>query len=189
MVVESKIAVRYANALIGLAKERNEVEKILSEMQDFSTVYNSNPDFKYVLKNPVIRQDAKLKAIESIFQGLSVLSKSFIEKMVRAKREAYLGEIAHAYITLYNAMKGIVVADVVSAFTINDEIRNEVKNLIKKQLHGTAVTKIILNERVDTNLIGGFIITVNGVQIDTSFSNKIVELKRSFKQNLYVKEY
>jgi F-type H+-transporting ATPase subunit delta len=43
---------------------------------------------------------------------------------------------------------------------------------------------IELHKKVDPNLIGGFVLTIAGRQIDTSLSNALVRLKRDFAQRI-----
>jgi F-type H+-transporting ATPase subunit delta len=45
-----------------------------------------------------------------------------------------------------------------------------------------------LVEEVDPELIGGFILRIGDMQIDTTVKNEIIKLKQGFKENLYVEE-
>lgn len=189
MAVISKVAVRYANALYSLAVEKGITDQVLAEMQVFGETYDKVPDFKAMLKSPVIRFDKKVSAIRAIFPSFSELTNAFVEKLTKSRREQYLGDIAKAYVNLYNARKGILVAHVATAVPLTALLRDRIKNIVRSAPGSAGVTEIILEEKVDPSMIGGYILTVGDKQIDMSFAHEISDLKRSFNQNLYIKEY
>ena len=57
---------------------------------------------------------------------------------------------------------------------------------IVKQAKGN---QLELVEKVDKDLIGGFILRVGDEQVDTSISKELRNLKNEFDDNLYIKEY
>jgi len=57
-----------------------------------------------------------------------------------------------------------------------------VKNISKKD-------KVELKEKVDTEMIGGFILDVGDKQIDASLKNKLKMLKVNLSHNPYIKEF
>ena len=46
-----------------------------------------------------------------------------------------------------------------------------------------------ITEKVDAEMIGGFVLNVGDRQIDTSIKSKLKALKVKFSQNPYVKEF
>jgi F-type H+-transporting ATPase subunit delta len=45
-----------------------------------------------------------------------------------------------------------------------------------------------LEEKVDKNILGGFIIRVGDKQVDASISTKLNNLRQTFKENPFIKE-
>ena len=52
-----------------------------------------------------------------------------------------------------------------------------------------ANSSIEVEERVDPDLIGGFVLRLDDRQIDASILTQINELKSSFDKNLYIPEF
>jgi F-type H+-transporting ATPase subunit delta len=72
----------------------------------------------------------------------------------------------------------------VSAAPLDEETRNKIEALASQMAHGN----VELTERIDSSLIGGFILRVGDNQVDTSIYNSIRNLKRGFAENPYVAE-
>jgi F-type H+-transporting ATPase subunit delta len=191
MATENKIGIRYAQALVSLAKERNELDAVFADMQSFTAAFNESEDLRTMLKSPVIRFDKKIAVLEILFGShFSPLTKIFIEKIARGKREKYLGDIAKAYIYQVNSSNGIFTVKVKTASPLSAEHRARIQELAKKELSLAGNVKDVrFEEVVDPSLIGGFILTVGDRQIDTSFAQKLRELERSFSGNIYVKNF
>lgn len=185
----SKVAVRYANALYSLAVEKGDAATVFAEMQQFSETYDKVYDFKAMLKSPVIRFDKKTAAIRAIFPSFSELTNAFVDKLAKSRREQYLGDIAKAYVNLYNTKKGILVAHVVTAVPLTSVLRERVKSIVRSAPEFARASEIALEEKVDPSMIGGYILTVGDKQIDMSFAHEISDLKRSFSKNLYIKDF
>ena len=82
-------------------------------------------------------------------------------------------------------MKSILSGTVTTSFPINDELRDQFKGIVSKA-YGK---EIELAEKVDKEIIGGFILKVGDRQIDESIKSKLQRLKNKFKDNSYVAKY
>jgi F-type H+-transporting ATPase subunit delta len=107
---------------------------------------------------------------------------SIFDIISKKNREQYLPEIAKEFHRQYNALKGIAEASITTVVPLSDELRKEVNTLVKK----VTGKEVELTEKVDANIIGGFILKIGDKQIDDSVSSKLNELKLKFSQNLYV---
>jgi F-type H+-transporting ATPase subunit delta len=110
---------------------------------------------------------------------------SFINIITTKKRESLLAFIASSFITLYKAHNKIETATVISATPLDESLRAEVINFIKK--HGD--NNVELTEKVDPTIIGGSIIRMGDKQLDTSVSKAISELRQIFNKNLYLQDF
>jgi F-type H+-transporting ATPase subunit delta len=62
------------------------------------------------------------------------------------------------------------------------EFEQIVRNLSDKK-------DVELLEKIDTEMIGGFVLEIGDKQIDTSIKNKLKALKVKFSENPYIKEF
>lgn len=183
---EFRIASRYAKSLLELAGEQGKLEEVNKDMLLFSEVISENRDFQLFLKNPVVAHDKKLTVLNQVFTGkVNDLTLAIFRILVKKQREAYLPAIAKEFHHQYNAATGVEEATVTTTFPIDADLRNEFKEVVKK-ISGKEVE---LTEKIDENLIGGFILKVGDRQIDDSINSRLKALKLKFSQNPYVKEF
>lgn len=76
----------------------------------------------------------------------------------------------------YRASHGIVEATVVIAHELDDNIRREVKNLLKQE-YPNAKT-VLANERIDTQAVGGVRVVLPHEQLDLTLRSKLSNFKR-----------
>ena len=86
-------------------------------------------------------------------------------------------EIATEFINQYKTKKKILTAIVTTANGIDEVTRKKVMEIVK----GTSSSEVVLEEKIDKNIIGGFIIRVGDKQMDASIARKLNSLKRTFK--------
>jgi F-type H+-transporting ATPase subunit delta len=184
--MESRVASRYAKSLLELAKEKNVLDFVVHDMALFSKTCNDNRALVNTLVSPIIKNDRKLAILKSLFNGkVNPLTLSLFEIISRKNRENYLPEIAKEFAAQYREMKGILAGTVTTPFPINDELRTQFKGIVSKA-YGKDVE---LEEKVNKDIIGGFILKVGDKQIDESVKNKLQRLKNKFKDNSYVAKY
>lgn len=186
----SVLSFRYAQALLSLTEEKGITASVQTDMIALKALYNSENDLRSFLKNPVININTKKAVLTKALSGkVHEATLLFLGNLCDARREMYIGEIADSFIDTYKSMKGIVTAKVTTAAPMNDKIRAEVTKIIKNNKEFINASSIELEEKIDTGIIGGIIITVADKQVDASFSRKINEYKMAFSKNLYVKEF
>lgn len=183
----TRVASRYAKSFIDLALEQGALEKAYADMKLIAGTAKTNHEFVVFLKSPVIKTDTKQAVLKGIFEGkLDKITSAYLQLITSKKREIYLPEIAEEFINQYNEKKQILKAVVTTAGGIDDTIRKQVMELVKGT--GSGNNEVVLEEKINKDLIGGFIIRVGDKQVDASIARKLNNLKRGFKENPFVKE-
>jgi F-type H+-transporting ATPase subunit delta len=181
----TRVASRYAKAFIDLALEQGLLEQAYNDMKFILNLCESNHDFAVFLKSPVIKTEKKQAVLKQIFEGkLNKITDDFIMLMSSKKREIYFIETALEFINQYKDYKKILTAVVTTAKGIDDDIRKKVMAIVK----GSGNSEVVLEEKINENIIGGFILRVGDNQVDASIARKLNDLKRSFKENPFIKE-
>jgi len=171
------VASRYAKSLIDLAIESNQLEAVRNDMKLISQVCSQNADFNTLLESPVVKTDKKQAIFKSIFDGkVTQITSSFLNLIAVKRRESYINVIAKSFDEQYKIFLNITSATVHSAVALDDKLKSEILNLIKQTLKGT----VELTQKVDSTLIGGFVLTINDTQIDQSVKRKLNDLKKNF---------
>lgn len=180
------VAVRYAKSLLGLAVERGLLEVVYKDMMDIKDVCVSNRDFVAFLESPVIKTDKKQDILTELFKGkINDLTFAFINIITEKRREGYIDDIAKAFGGEYKKHKNILSAVITSASGIDATTRAKVMELVK----ATTTGEVELTEKIDKELIGGFVIKIGDKQVDASVSRTLNDLRKNFSENPFVKEF
>jgi F-type H+-transporting ATPase subunit delta len=168
-------ASRYSLALYELATEAN----VLSEVEVHSTsiinLIRSSEDFNSLIKDPTNTKEDQLKALSKISEQykLNELLSKFLSFLVAKRRLFYVDKILKSFAETCSIKRGELKAELTSA---KDLTESEV-NSIKEELTKNFSSKIKLNYKHDTSLIGGLIVQVGSTMIDTSIKNKLQQIE------------
>jgi F-type H+-transporting ATPase subunit delta len=177
-----RLSSRYAKSLISLAAERGETDVLLKDMLQIAGSISSSKDLQVMLASPVINGDKKLKVLFSVFPELNKTTHVFLELIVSKGREGELGEIAQSFVQQVKTGRNIFDVELISAVPADDALRAEVTKVAKSICGG----EVEITEKVDSDLIGGFILRVNGMEYNASVSGKLKKVKKDFSKNPYV---
>ncbi|MFZ4863109.1 ATP synthase F1 subunit delta [Sphingobacterium sp. Mn56C] len=172
-----KVASRYAKSLLDLANEQGNLEAVKEDIEQVAAVIKASTELQAVLQNPIIKTDKKQAILAALFGGKvrpEVIG--FFDIMVRKGRSALVYATAVEFVREYNELKGIVKAEVISASPLSDKNLQELGNAIAQQIQAS----ILLTNKVDKSLIGGFVIKVGDKQLDSSIAGKLNKLERHF---------
>ena len=175
---EYRVASRYAKSLLTLAHEDGVLEEVHRDLQLFLEVCKENRDFVVMLNNPIISHDKKSSILNRIFEGrVQKETMSFLAIISRKHREMLLPAIAEEFHKQYNEFHGIGMAKVTTVFPLDDSLREEFKNLTSNLI---GKQQIELEETVDEDIIGGYLLKIEGQQVDESLRGKLKELALKF---------
>lgn len=185
-MTDNRVATRYAKSLIELAIEKGVVEKVHDDMLMFSKICQSNRDFLLMLKNPIISHDKKRKILYKLFEGkVDPSTLAIFDIITRKNREFHLPAIAEEFVDQYRTYKGIEKAVVTTPFPLTDALRAEFKKMVAEQT-GNSVELV---EKVDKDLIGGFVLKIGDRLMDNSVQHKLKSLSYEFDDDSYIKAY
>ncbi len=186
-MADLRVASRYVKSLLGLAVEQGVLEQVHQDMLLFSKVCDENHGFLSMLRSPVIRHEKKRDVLEKIFSvKVNKLTMSIIDILTRKNREPLLPVIAKEFHNAYNEYKGVGKAYITTTTPMDAQLRNEIESIVKKL---SAKNTVELHEKVDSELIGGFVLNVGDQQIDASIRSKLKALSLRFSENHFIKEF
>ena len=179
-----RVAYAYAKSLMELAIERGQLEEVYQDFLFLIDLVDSNRDFELAMKNPIVSSDKKLKILKELFEKriANKTTISFFEILCRKNRESELTDIAKEVQVQYRQHNSIQVAEVTTTFPLDANLRAEFTKIV---LEISGMKTVTLIEKINPDLIGGFILRVNDRQLDESLSSKLRELKAEFSVNHY----
>lgn len=168
------VASRYAKSIFELALENNSSDKIQNDMVLIADTFENSKELLNLVKNPIIHASKKSEIFKSIFNGkIEAMSLAFIELIIKNSREVILPQITISYQELYKKHNNIVDVIIISAIPLTSEVKNKILSKLKIKYQGT----LEIIEKIDTSILGGFIVKIDGKQIDASVSSQLTNLK------------
>jgi len=175
----TRASIRYAKAILGLAKDENLAEAVNEDMSLIANTVAKSSELSQVLKSNVVKSEQKKNALHKIFPNINTLSTGLFDVLITNKRIGILGEVAERYNVLYDVLNEKEKATVTTAIPMTSEL--EIKVLAKvKELTNKGVE---LENIVDENILGGFILRIGDKQYNASIANQLNKLKREFTLN------
>ena len=179
-----RLAQRYAKSLIDLVAEMDQLDPVHDDIMLLDAICTQSREFVLMLKSPIISTDKKNKIIDAVTENkISKITRTFIKLLCSKNRESLLPEIISSCIEQYNKIKGIHKATLTTAFPVTEEIKD---TFIQKIKSGYAIKNIELETKVNENLIGGFVLEMEGKRIDASILRDLKDVKKQFANNDYI---
>ena len=166
---------RYSLALYELANESNELDVIEDHSSSIINLIIANENFRSLIKDPTNKKEEQLNVLNKILDQykLKKLLTKFLGFLIFKRRFFYVDRILKSFIKTCSIKRGELKAELISAKNLNE---NEV-NDIKEELTNNFGSKIKLNYTHDTSLIGGLIVQVGSMMVDTSIKNKLQQIE------------
>lgn len=172
----TRAAIRYAKAVIELAKEKKAIDAVNEDMKSIVATFEQSNDLISFLQNPVIKSETKKASLKEVFSKINPVSEGLIDILIENKRINLIEEVAKNYVSLYDQLKGEQVAIVTTALPLDASLEKKVQAKVK-ELTGKAAS---IENKVDESIIGGFILRIGDLQYNASIANKLSNLKREF---------
>lgn len=177
---------RYAKAFLDFAIKNNMTEQGLADLELITKTLKSHRELRNILSQPFLPKAKKEAIISRIFgDKISDNTLKFITLMLDKNRQDIIPMILVTYRELYNEYKGIAEVTITTAVKIDEPTQHKLLYFVKDKVSGNVV---IIN-KIDKSIIGGFIINYLDYQYDKSIRNELKSLQSIFNDNLYVKGY
>ena len=165
----------YSQALYELATEEKNLNDVEEHAVSIIKLISQSEDFNSLIKDPTNKQDDQLNSINIIFEkfNLNNLLKKFLNFLVIKRRFFYVEKILKDFVMICSKNRGEISAKLIVAKKLNE---NEI-NKIKDELSQNFGSNVKLNYNYDPDLIGGLIMQVESVMIDTSIKNKLQKIE------------
>lgn len=180
---ESKISVRYAKAFFLAAKEGKTLDEVAKDVKLLKASLEVD-GFRTFLESPVIKITDKRKLMNSVFgKNINKVTYAFFDLILTNKRENFLRDILRNFIDLYKEEKGIQQARLIVPSPISEDYHKKFITL----LENTFKVTIELEEVIDEDIIGGFILNVDHQQYDASVKTQLNRIKKKLLNTSLVK--
>ena len=162
-------------ALYEISKEDSNLEKVEVEMYSLNKLVNENLDFKKVILNPMIKREDKQDVLFKIAEqnNFSSTSKKFIGFVTNKNRLFFIEKIIKSFLNLVSKNKGELKAKLTSPKKLTSDEKKKIQADFSKDLK----SPLTIDYKYDPGLIGGLIIQIGSIMVDTSIKTKLKKLQ------------
>lgn len=175
----TRAAARYAKALLSLASDKGLTEVVNYDMTLIAATIEKSQDLNDTLSSPVVNAADKNAVLGLIFKDVNSLTTKLFDLLFTNNRIPILSAIAIAYNKQYNTHIGREHVTVTTAVALTPELEAKVLTKVKS----LTPNKVIIENVIDENIIGGFVLRVGDVEYNASVSNQLNKLKRELTLN------
>lgn len=170
---DEQVVREYAKALFDVALDKNILDKTIQEV-DLVGEFITDPEFEGFFQSVKIDGGMKKSVFNKAFlHEVSTTTRNFFWILFDNNREDQFNEIRNELERLVDEQRKRVVAKVVTAVPINDELKAKVQQKLS-QATGKEVT---LESVVDPSIFGGMLIYADGQIIDASVKSRLSHLR------------
>jgi len=174
------VSLRYAKALIELSNEKQLTDAIYSDMQEMQNLLMESDELRNFLITPQVDDKTKSRLITKLFSAhFQELTIKFLTLLIRKGRSKLVIYIVHQFVELYREQNGIVPAVIKTAAPIPEKTKQQIIEKVRK---ATGKSQIELQEHLDKNLLGGFILYYAGNCYDASVKHDLDKIKNWISQ-------
>jgi F-type H+-transporting ATPase subunit delta len=178
--VIASVSRRYAKALLSLALEAGEHERIEQQIEAVGQAISQSQEARTLVHSPGYTAAHRHALVEVLAQRLQLSPSlvNFLHLLVERHRLAELPDIARSYRELVDAQIGRVRGTVTSSQPLTadelERLRGALAQVTRKSL--------VLDTRTDGRILGGVVAQVGATVWDGSLKTQLERLRQELKQ-------
>lgn len=176
---DALIPVRYATALYGTGQSGHVLPQLYDDLRAIDGICRTEPRFMEVLTSPTVRRETKKALMDTMFNGkASPVTLRFLHTLILRNRQAWLPDIARDFCDLYRQKQHIRSAVLTTATDVPAERKEQIRQLLRERYQA----EIELATEIDPDIIGGFILNLDGDLYDASIEKALDHLQKELMQ-------
>jgi F-type H+-transporting ATPase subunit delta len=173
----------YAEALFEAARERDELEEVLSDLGEFVEALHDSEELRLFYYGGQIPERQKRRALDGLTEGMKTSTTNFLKVLVDNGREEILEVVLARYEELVKEHLGRIEVEVTTAVELSEDQRGRLKERLAEVLEGR---EIILETNVNPDLIGGAVFRYGGRMMDGSIRGRLESLREGMLERSVV---
>jgi F-type H+-transporting ATPase subunit delta len=159
-----------------VALQRGEDAAVAQGLREAVALLGGHPELSNVLTHPAVSAERKRAVVDAVWKKAeSALLQRLLQLLAASERLELLPEVARAYIELWNAHRGVVTAEVITAVALDAEQEKRLAEALGRAAGGRSVE---LQAELDPSLLGGVLVKMEGRVYDASVRGRIRALRQ-----------
>ena len=162
-----------------IAETAGTLDAVAEDLRSLRRMIEGSADLRRMIASPVVDRAGQAKAMRALLEaaGANELTLRFVGVVSDNRRLFVLPAIIEAYLRQLAARRGEVVAHVTSAKPLSPAHVDKVTENLRRSLG----SKVMVDLKVDPDLIGGLVVRVGSKLVDDSLRTKLMRLQLAMK--------
>ena len=169
---------RYAQAVFDIARDQDTLDQWRDDLQTIADVLGL-PDVQAFVESPRVSQENKQQLLDQHLGSVTPLGRNLAMILIRRNRSHLAQGILDDYLRMLDEERGIVAASVTSAEQMDDDLQEQVRQLLNRQVG----RDLRLSVDVDPEIIGGFVARVGDRVLDGSTRARLRNLREWLRES------
>jgi F-type H+-transporting ATPase subunit delta len=170
-----EIATVYARALFEAADDKDALDTVREQLDEFAAALADNQDLQVFFFSPYFSVDEQKHGLAQALSGADPLIENFLEMLIENRRMPVLAATRARFEELWDHENHLIPVEVTSAIELDEQTVGDIGKRIGEQTGH----KIQLTSRVDPDIIGGVVLRVGNSILDASIRNRLDQLRKA----------
>jgi len=168
----------YAESLFGVAKDKGTLDVVREQLAQITDALRQDRELEVFFFSPYFSSQEKLDGLHRAVSDADPQFLHFLELLVEKHRMPAIFRIRQRFEELWKQDNEMIEVTVTSAVELDPAVAQQVGAEVERQTGKT----VELTSRVDESIIGGLVLQVGNMVLDTSIRNNLEKLRQSVAQ-------
>ena len=169
-----EIAQVYAKSLFEVAKENDELDEIHEQLGEFADALDENRELQVYFFSPYFSSEEKKDGVEKVVDGGNEHFVNFLKLIAERHRMPAIFRMRRVFDSMWKEEHKLLEVRISSAIELDDQLIET----IGKRIEDQTGQKIDLDANVDPDLIGGLVLRVGNMVLDSSVRGRLDRLRK-----------
>jgi F-type H+-transporting ATPase subunit delta len=169
-----EIAEVYARALFEVALERDVLDTVREQLDQFTDAVEQNRDLAVFFFSPYFSTEEKKAALHRAVLDAEPTLMNFLEALLERHRMPAIFRIRTRFGELWEQEHRLLPVEVTSAVQLDEKTVASIGERVRRQTGRT----VELSSRVDPDILGGVVLRVGNFILDASIRNRLEQLRK-----------
>ncbi|MBK5110103.1 MAG: ATP synthase F1 subunit delta [Thermoleophilia bacterium] len=168
----------YAESLFGVAQEKGDLDTVRDQLAQICAAFEQDRDLEVFFFSPYFSSQEKLDGLRAAVEDADPEFLNFLELLIEKHRMPAIYRIRREYEDMWKQENRRLDVTLTSAIELDPSVIEEVGAAVEKQTG----REVELTSRVDEGIIGGLVLQVGNMVLDTSIHHNLEKLRQSVAQ-------
>ncbi|GGB12373.1 ATP synthase F1 subunit delta [Macrococcus hajekii] len=174
------IAQKYAESLFEVSHDQGVEQSVKKDLDTLKAVVASDDAFKRFAEDPQVSKDARIQFVDETFKGVDPPLINLLKILAERQHLELIPAIAAEYEQVYNEANEQQYMKVESVYALSDE---EIDSIGKAFIKRTGYKRLLIENIINKELIGGIRTTIGTTVYDGSVQNNLKEIAKAVQQH------